>query len=162
MGKKVPVFLPNDASRIYLCIDSAAHAELQGRWYNPYRPAPVSFENVITLLGSMEAFYNALCFPQSTFATRHFKPGRLKNTGQSAPRQREVKRYMSDEALQQLQGDKATFVVQVQFRQNATWQGTVTWAEKNETCHFRSALELLKLMDETLGQAGQMGETTAI
>ena len=57
---------------------------------------------------------------------------------------------MSDEVFKEKRGEKATFVVQVQFRQNATWQGTVTWAEKNETRHFRSTLELIRLMDESL------------
>ncbi|MBQ2911201.1 MAG: hypothetical protein IJE55_02820 [Clostridia bacterium] len=46
------------------------------------------------------------------------------------------------------QGDKATFIVQVQFRQNATWQGTVQWVEKGVTQRFRSELELMKLMNE--------------
>ncbi|MBE6987186.1 MAG: hypothetical protein E7432_00220 [Ruminococcaceae bacterium] len=45
-------------------------------------------------------------------------------------------------------GDKATFIVQVQFRQNATWQGTVQWVEKGVTQRFRSELELMKLMGE--------------
>ena len=45
---------------------------------------------------------------------------------------------------------KANFVVHVQFRQNATWQGTVQWVDANKTQRFRSALELLKLMDEAL------------
>lgn len=47
-------------------------------------------------------------------------------------------------------GDTDTFVVNVQFRQHATWQGTVKWAEQNREVRFRSALELLKIMDGAL------------
>lgn len=43
-----------------------------------------------------------------------------------------------------------TFVVKILDRQNATWQGQVTWAEKRQTIHFRSALEFLKLIDSTI------------
>lgn len=43
-----------------------------------------------------------------------------------------------------------TFVVHVQYYENATWQGEVVWAEKNKTEKFRSALELLKLIDSAL------------
>ena len=43
----------------------------------------------------------------------------------------------------------ATFIVRIQYRQNASWQGQVTWAEENKTASFRSALELLKLIDST-------------
>lgn len=42
---------------------------------------------------------------------------------------------------------KATFVVKVLYRQNATWQGTVQWVEKNLERPFRSELELLQLMN---------------
>ncbi|MCI8837566.1 MAG: hypothetical protein HFG74_05825 [Hungatella sp.] len=47
-------------------------------------------------------------------------------------------------------GKKATFVVNVTYRQNATWQGKVLWAETGKSCYFRSALELLKLIDNAL------------
>ena len=43
-----------------------------------------------------------------------------------------------------------TFVLKIMNRQNSTWQGTVTWVEENKTQNFRSALELLKLIDGAL------------
>ena len=43
-----------------------------------------------------------------------------------------------------------TFVVHVKHCENATWQGEVVWAEKNESLKFRSALELFKIMDGAL------------
>ena len=43
----------------------------------------------------------------------------------------------------------------MQYRQNATWQGTVVWTEKEETKRFRSALELLKLMDSAIAPDGE-------
>ena len=38
----------------------------------------------------------------------------------------------------------------VQHLDNATWQGEVVWADQNRTQKFRSALELMKLMDSAL------------
>ncbi len=58
----------------------------------------------------------------------------------------------ADEILNEV-GKKATFVVNVQYRQNATWQGKVLWAETGKSCNFRSALELLKLIDGALDEA---------
>lgn len=40
-----------------------------------------------------------------------------------------------------------TFVVQIFSRQNAAWQGTVTEVDRGETKCFRSALELIRLVD---------------
>ncbi len=42
---------------------------------------------------------------------------------------------------------KGTFIVKVDYCENETWQGRVTWAEENKSEHFRSALELIKLID---------------
>ncbi len=45
-----------------------------------------------------------------------------------------------------------TFVVQIISQQNATWQGRVTWTDKNQSQNFRSALELLKLISGALDE----------
>lgn len=51
-----------------------------------------------------------------------------------------------------LVGHKASFIVRVTSRQNATWQGSISWTERGVTKHFRSALELIKLIDSTLDE----------
>ncbi len=55
-------------------------------------------------------------------------------------------------------GQRGTFVVNVMYRQNSSWQGKVYWAEQNKTCTFRSALELMKLIDGALDAAGEDDE----
>ena len=42
------------------------------------------------------------------------------------------------------------FVVSVKSQENHTWQGTVSWVEGKKQVNFRSALELLKLMDSAM------------
>lgn len=50
------------------------------------------------------------------------------------------------------------FLIVVEDRQNATWQGTITLPEENRTVHFRSALELIKLMDEVISENQQYNQ----
>lgn len=57
---------------------------------------------------------------------------------------------MDARRVQDKKGDKGTFIVQVKYRQNATWQGEVIWTERKQKQYFRSALELLKLIDSAL------------
>ncbi|MBR0598863.1 hypothetical protein [Sinanaerobacter chloroacetimidivorans] len=45
---------------------------------------------------------------------------------------------------------KATFTIQIQFQQHATWQGTIAWAEGGKIQKFRSELEMIKLMMEAI------------
>ena len=59
---------------------------------------------------------------------------------------------MNIQKIQDEKGQKGTFIVQVQYRQNTTWQGQVLWAEKNEKEHFRSALELIRMIDNALSE----------
>ena len=56
---------------------------------------------------------------------------------------------------------KATFSIQIQFQQHATWQGTITWAEGGKSQKFRSELEMLKLMMEAVSadESDDMKET---
>ncbi|MDO5147259.1 MAG: hypothetical protein Q4D60_09670 [Eubacteriales bacterium] len=43
-----------------------------------------------------------------------------------------------------------TFIIKVLDRKHRTWQGSILWVEEKKEQHFRSALELLKLVDEVL------------
>ena len=52
----------------------------------------------------------------------------------------------------------STFIVEVKCMENDTWQGKLTWAEKNRSQYFRSTLELLKLMDRALTDKSLHGE----
>ena len=45
-----------------------------------------------------------------------------------------------------------TFIVKVQHQHNSTWQGKITWAEKNKTMNFRSLWEMIHLMEDAIGE----------
>lgn len=45
---------------------------------------------------------------------------------------------------------RKTFIVQILSQQNATWQGLITWTEGRQTQSYRSALELMKLIDSSM------------
>ena len=50
-------------------------------------------------------------------------------------------------------GKIATFRIQILFRRNASWQGSVMWLETRHEENFRSTLELLTIIDQALGPA---------
>ena len=47
-------------------------------------------------------------------------------------------------------GAKATFSLQVLFRQHSSWQGVILWCDQKKEESFRSVLELVMLMDSAL------------
>ena len=50
--------------------------------------------------------------------------------------------------------EKPSFFIRILYRQNASWQGEVQWMEGQKTKRFRSALELLALIQEAMDIAG--------
>ena len=46
-----------------------------------------------------------------------------------------------------------SFVVEVKCQENHTWQGTIQWVEGQKKENFRSALELIRLMDSALSSS---------
>lgn len=57
---------------------------------------------------------------------------------------------------------KHNFIVQITHQQNATWQGTVTWVDENRSQSFRSALELIRLIDSAVGEADEAETESAV
>ncbi len=70
-----------------------------------------------------------------------------------------MSKVMKDEELLERHGDIGTFVIRVQHRQHSSWQGRVTYLEKDQTVYFRSALELIKIIDGTLNEIEQADGT---
>lgn len=60
-------------------------------------------------------------------------------------------------------GEAASFVVNVAFRQNSTWQGEVYWVEAQRLHRFSSTLDFIKILDgslmEKVDMAGRQGQT---
>lgn len=48
-----------------------------------------------------------------------------------------------------------SFVLEVKSQENHSWQGTITWVEGKKKENFRSALELIRLMDSILNNESE-------
>ena len=132
-----PRMWENEYRATMVCIDSNDEGALKGRFYNQYCPGGEQFQGVMEFLRKMEDMLNQMQFPQSFSVVRTF--------GESSAVEREAPAEMVS-----WEGKLATFAVKVLFRQNASWQGSVTWLEGRREESFRSVLELLLLLDSAL------------
>ena len=119
-----------------LCIDAYENGVPNGRIYNPYFTGGKTFRGVTQFLLEMEQLLDTMDFPRAFTATRTFVPAAGCGT---APPKKGI-----------YTGGKATFALRILFRQNASWQGSVTWLEQQQEQSFRSVLELLLLIDNAL------------
>ena len=129
MAKKIS---GNEYRTTMLCIDSYDNSVLKGRFFNPYDKDGQSFTSATDFLVKMENMLDEMHFPEAFNAIRTFAPKELCPCG-------------SGEGSKS--GKTATFALKVMFRQNASWQGSVTWLEGNAEQSFRSFMELLLLID---------------
>lgn len=137
----VRIFSPNT---ICNCVNFYDGMFIRGELYNSYLKDSYKYDDISEMLGKMEDLYNYLQFPMSSTESRSFfnKKRNLEKRGMA--------KVMEDEIILNKRGEKSTFIIQVQYRQNSSWQGKIIWVEDNRTQNFRSALELIKLMDEAL------------
>ena len=140
----------NEYRTTLVCVDSWKGGESSGRLYNPYWGEGESFEGLMDFLKKMEALLDQMQLPQSFTAKRSFGPP----PGTEQTPQPMLKRRR--------RGEEATFSIRVLFRQNASWQGSVTWVEGHREESFRSVLELLLLMDSAICAKNKEGETSKV
>ncbi len=136
--KTVPEDLKTSMIRIYSYQDK----NLQGTFYNPFYGEEVPFYNLTQLLLMMEEMMDDMKFPQEAVQSRRFK---------CCTKYLEPVRILPKPVQEAI----ATFKVRVLFRQGASWQGKLSWAEGKQELAFRSALELVKLMDSALPQPAE-------
>jgi len=122
---------------------------IKGTLYSNYLEEPYVFVDLLNMINKMEEVFDTTGFPQAFLSPRSFKGGKRASKKQNV--EGSVLLNQSEQPNQS--GNKCTFEVAVRFRQNATWQGQILWAEKNIKQNFRSVLEMIKLMDEALNDS---------
>ncbi len=106
---------------------------------NPFFETPQYFENLTQFLFLTEFIMDSLCFPQRSMEHRLFNHDEQDKSWMRAATEEE-------NAAPVL----ATFQINVLFRQNASWQGSLLWKEAEMEASFRSVLEMIGLMDNAL------------
>jgi hypothetical protein len=135
---------------VVLCVNGNDGGDLRGEFYHSYSESPVPFNGMGQMILRMEKLYDYLRFPYPGTVSRSFgKEKKLKRLTQ------ERKKIMKDEALLSKHGDIGTFIVRVQHRQNSSWQGRVTWMEKDKTIQFRSVWEMIKLIESAVDMVSE-------
>lgn len=133
----------NEYRTTMVCVDECdERGVISGRLYNPCLAEGETFRSLMEFIWKTEELLDQTRLPQAFAESRSFvKTARY---GLAAP-PKQLPR----------EGKLGTFALRVLFRQNASWQGSVTWLEGGREEHFRSALELLHLMESALGTAEQ-------
>jgi len=122
---------------VMVYVDSYVNSIPTGRFHIASAQETQPFQSLNQLLIEVNRTMDQKKFPQSFYELRTFH----------APKSQEDPPCETDLPER---GAVATFSIRILFRQNATWQGAVTWIEGHQEVSFRSVLELIFLMDNAL------------
>lgn len=133
-------------SGVVFCVDQTyPHGYIYGKFYHAYSRDAVTVRTIDGFCMELEKLFDSLKFPWPGTELRSFQEP-AEPVEHIDIRDRE----MTDEELLQKHGALATFIVRVQQRHNSTWQGRLTWVEKDSTRTFQSVWELVRLLEEVI------------
>jgi len=125
-------------------IDGSLRGELQSIYFKK----PFKFTSLVRMIEKMEKTFDTKGFPEKYMLPRSFsdaKPVRHRRGTDLI----ETVKEAEIPTMQMTPGDtRCTFEISVRYRENAEWQGRITWLEENRTLEFKSVLEMLKLIND--------------
>ena len=135
---------------IFISIDSYKNKTFVGKLWLGNENKEIHFCNLMQLLLNIDEMLDTIDYPEETVKCKHFINPSARNASiADAP-------TLAHEAPC---GALATFKLKVLFRQNASWQGTLTWLDNKQEQTFRSNLEMIMLMDSALSYADKSNST---
>lgn len=145
---------------VCVCVEQVHDGDFSGLLYHQYADDPIAFTSAADFLLRMDDLMDDWDFPQRGLAERFFNKEDMNHSGKHHLLKDDDERLPIEivqdmngvRNIQNKKGALGTFVVQVVFRQDATWQGHVIHQEKNVKNDFRSALELVKYIDSSVNQ----------
>lgn len=147
----LPVSSEISRFQLYLHYAKENYLELEGSLYNPKYGFGIDFLSIGQLFTSLEWLFDYVQFPMASQETRNFYPPSKDKKDSSYPLNIAQAPGSPCYAINDATAlPEANFILHIQFRQNATWQGLLTKISTGETQRFSSELELVKLLMSSL------------
>lgn len=159
----------SNSSMVQLIVFKQHSSEIWGEISNMYCEKPISCTDMGDFLLKLDALYEHLNYPMANMRVRSFSKQQKPVSHNAAPsaepaacfdsnifniyqRQRQKEQYARATSIRQKNHDKPSeaFLINTIFRQHASWQGEVLWEKTGQKMCFRSALELLHLIQSVM------------
>lgn len=131
-----------ERNTLHVCIDDAQNGSVAGRAYLITRKEPIVFADFAEFILKADRQFDQQGFPQSWQDKRSFVPVAEPNNQYCA----KPPAVLPSDRFEMQRGRLNTFLVQVQMRRNATWQGLVFRVNGVRIAPFQSELQLLELL----------------
>lgn len=123
-----------------IAVDSYSNVEFTGKLYNPFYKQCIQIESFQQLIKELDTLMDEIGCPMSGMEKRTFT--KKAHTDDRA--------ILLEDKTQAPRGKVATFALRIQYRNNASWQGSIKWIEGDAEEYFRSVLELFWLLESAM------------
>lgn len=124
-------------------LKSNDNESLAGKIYNPHCSDGKCFQNLTQMILLINDLLGEVKYPQNTVEFRSF------NRNSESDKTKISTININNEDISE-ESDVSTFKLNIMFRQNADWQGEISWVDTNTGKSFKSVLELITILDEEL------------
>ncbi len=146
-GLNSPLHLPVGRSSDFIIhIYSCDQWVMKGSVSHVQSGRSMAFHSLMQMILAVQNKMNEIGYPQTSTSSRSWQSGAFSADASYSELEFESGQPedMMPESIQ------ASFLIRIQFRQNASWQGTLIWMDNKESCAFRSLLELISLIADAV------------
>lgn len=130
-----------------ICVDKIDEGTFAGRLFHFYEEAPIEFSDILSLTDSMGRLMDSIGFPEATVKSRTFKGSQENSGGEKIDKANKI---FAMKDLMEKRGGKGTFIVTVNSRNNATWQGDAYDVVHDRALTFASEIELFNIIKNNI------------
>ena len=123
-----------------VAVDNYSSADFSGNLYNPFYKQCVQIKSFQQLIKEIDSLMDEIGCPMSGMEKRTFTKHSYVD----------VRAMLLEDKTQVPRGKEGTFAIRIQYRNNASWQGTIRWMEGDAEECFRSVLEMFWLIDSAI------------
>ncbi|MDR1246158.1 MAG: hypothetical protein LBK57_03920 [Clostridiales Family XIII bacterium] len=141
-----------NSSKMRVCVDNTDGSAVSGRVFSQRLKDILFFQDLNSLVLRLDKLMDEQNYPQAFQRKRSFKSLQAQSrvSKSAAAPEEDDRPYMDEETVAAAVGEKATFILQVQSRQNTNWQGFVEFPDGAGNREFESELGFLELVKDLL------------
>ncbi len=142
---------PSTISQLLVRVDAFGENCFAGRLYSPYLERGATFKDIMDMVDTMDLVFDTIGFPVAAASYRSFMLPISVSPKTARNKKVPVPKFIGDQNCVVQPDEPGVFALHVQLRQNASWQGKVSFNNLPEQ-YFPSTLALIKMMSESLSQ----------
>lgn len=125
-----------------------------GEFRNLYIQGEETFDSISEFIYKLELMLEDIKVPQSTTNCRKGWES-MSDKSKHRKNKKEPHRqwdFLSEPTMDGIGKTGEFFLIQIRYRCNTSWQGEIRWLKKKNKMMFRSVLELLMVLENTIAQ----------